>query len=556
MSIPVLVLFFCSALWAQSVLCRLAGTHDCCAHVELPHLTLLSAASAAQVFKDFLQVLSILQSVLLGWQSAAAAALSALSVTPLSTKAWISLGCILPRTQRVADYMQFYQIAVQLLLPFAYSLLLLLVYLLYGAVLSLRTKQALFRVVLRSRLQAPIVSSLLVMLSYFYPALAYTILGVFSCRYLDPSSLSATAIPGEVLNARGWFWTVDLERQCFVDRDHRALALGLGIPGTLLLLAYPLLQGVILARKAAAGQLTPTSEFFGNYGHLVEDFRPRLFYWGSIVELRKLVLVAVVLGLASTGVISQLVGCSFVLLGFCAATMGLLPYPYRVLNRLHLGSAGVLLAVVWLNLFVAVGEEGGVLSGGISRHSSLALQLLSVALVVMMVAVLLGMCGHMLYRKLVELLDVDKDGRISWADLTATVAKMRSSGGALGLLGKLLVCFGETQQQQQPQPQHKQLPPPPRPRGRRLKGASAGSGGGRSRRKGTGGAAAATKDADAPVNAAHLDAAFSHVFQGSGGLMVIGGPTGSDTASRGSAAAPHGGGAAGAAAAAASNKAS
>jgi len=91
----------------------------------------------------------------------------------------------------------------------------------------------------------------------------------------------------------------------------------------------------------------------------VEDFRPRLFYWGSIVELRKLVLVAVVLGLASTGVISQLVGCSLVLLAFCSANMGLLPYPYRLLNRLHLSSAGVLLAVVWLNLFVAVGEEGG-----------------------------------------------------------------------------------------------------------------------------------------------------------------------------------------------------
>jgi len=70
-----------------------------------------------QVFKDFLQVLSILQLVLHGWQSAAAAAMSSLSFTPLSTKAWISLDCILPRTPGVASHRQMYNMAAQVLLP-------------------------------------------------------------------------------------------------------------------------------------------------------------------------------------------------------------------------------------------------------------------------------------------------------------------------------------------------------------------------------------------------------------------------------------------------------
>eukprot|EP00775_Hariotina_reticulata_P014566 gene14566-14695_t len=252
-----------------------------------------------------------------------------------------------------------------------------------------------------------------------------------------PGGGAAGTVPGEVLEAQGWFWTQDLSRQCFSDQGHRAIALGLGVPGALLLLAYPLLQGVILARQAAAGQLQPTSEFFASYGHLVEDFRPRLFYWGSIVELRKLVLVAVVLGLASTGVISQLLGCSLVLLAFCSANMGLLPYPYRLLNRLHLGSAGVLLAVVWLNLFVAVGEEGGVLSGGISGKHSVVLQLISVALVVVMIGVLVYLCAVRGYRKMVEIFDVDGDGKISWSDIRAFMHKLQGKHNR-GLIGRVL----------------------------------------------------------------------------------------------------------------------
>lgn len=246
--------------------------------------------------------------------------------------------------------------------------------------------------------------------------------GVFSCRYLDPAG--GNLIPGEALSAQGWYWTADYNRQCFVDPGHRAIALGLGIPGALLLLAYPLLQAIILARKADAGYLTPTSEFFADYGHLVEDFRPRLFYWGSVVELRKLVLVALVLGLASIGQMSQLIACSVVIGGYCTAIMGFLPYPYVLLNRLHLGCAGVLLAVLWLNLFVALGEEGGLLSEGISPQQSLVLQLLSVVIVIVMTLLLLCMCKIRLYRSLQGILDVDGDGRISWADLRAVSARL------------------------------------------------------------------------------------------------------------------------------------
>lgn len=217
-----------------------------------------------QVFKDFLQVLSILQVVLQGWQSAAAAAMSSLSFTPLSTKAWISLDCILPKTVEVGNQLQLYNIGAQLMLPreasgsavalhhtclhacslpchggnarcrtqaaraladssltlpatptprtcpprpprpVAYSLMLLAGWLAYAAFTARAARQA-FADVLRQRFKPRIVSTLLVLLSYFYPSLAFTILSVFSCRYLDPDRPSD--IGGEVLMAQGWFWT-------------------------------------------------------------------------------------------------------------------------------------------------------------------------------------------------------------------------------------------------------------------------------------------------------------------------------------------------------------
>lgn len=392
------------------------------------------------MLKDFLQVLAILQTVLLSWQTASAgvtAALSGVSVTPMSTKAWISLDCLMPRTLYVAEMRHFYHIAAQLVLPVLYTMLMLLIFLGYAIYTQMRTRQRLWADVILNRLKAPIVCTLLVIVSYFYPSLAYAILGVFSCRYLDPST-DANLIDGEVRLAKGWYWSSDLNRQCFVDPGHRTLALALGLPGILLLLAYPILQGVILARQVAAGHLQATSDFFARYGHLVENFRPRLFYWGSIVELRKLVLVAVVLGLESTGIESQLLACTLVLLAYVGAVMGMLPYPYRVLNRLHLSSGLVLLAVVWINLFVAAGDdEGDALSAGMMGRRSLGLQLLSVLLTIGMVLVLLIMFGVRLYRQVKTILDVDQDGKVTMADINALLQKLQNQNP---ILAKVLAC--------------------------------------------------------------------------------------------------------------------
>lgn len=64
-----------------------------------------------------MQVLGILQTVLLGFQTAAAALMSAVSFTPGSSRAWASLDCILPRTAAVAEHIKLWGLAVELILP-------------------------------------------------------------------------------------------------------------------------------------------------------------------------------------------------------------------------------------------------------------------------------------------------------------------------------------------------------------------------------------------------------------------------------------------------------
>jgi hypothetical protein len=166
------------------------------------------------------------------------------------------------------------------------------------------------------------------------------------------------------------------------------MMLGLGVPGTIAILTYPCLQAYLLARQAKSGSLQPTSLFFVHYGHLVENFRPRLYFWGSVVELRKLALVAVVLGSQGAGSLAQLLGCWLILMVYSWSTQALLPYPYKLLNKLYMATNVALLAFVWLNMLVAAAGsslgEGGVL----------ALQICSLLIAGIMLVVLLTFCCH------------------------------------------------------------------------------------------------------------------------------------------------------------------
>lgn len=190
------------------------------------------------------------------------------------------------------------------------------------------------------------------------------------------------------------------------------MMLGLGVPGTIAVIGYPIVQALVLSRQFKAGALQPTSMFFVHYGHLVENYRPRLYFWGSVVELRKLALVAVVLGLQSVSSLAQLVGCWVVLLVYAWCMQGLLPYPFKLLNKLYMATNVVLLAFVWVNVLVAA------LGSSMSESASVALHGATLLLVGVMLFVLLVCCC----RRLCHVLK-----HTSWAKLRRTLARGQAS---------------------------------------------------------------------------------------------------------------------------------
>lgn len=173
--------------WPCSAKCMIGRlTHPDCIHVSTHPYT------PSQVIKDFMQILSILQLTLVGWQSTAESTFSGLSFTPLSTKAWLSWDCTLPRTPAVAAQLSVLRLAAQLAFPAATMVLVVLAWLVYAVLQCLARRQAFIQ--LLSRLKPSIIGTLLACLSYYYPSLAFAILSVFSCRQVSCTCMVADSV--------------------------------------------------------------------------------------------------------------------------------------------------------------------------------------------------------------------------------------------------------------------------------------------------------------------------------------------------------------------------
>eukprot|EP00775_Hariotina_reticulata_P009190 gene9190-9356_t len=326
-------------------------------------------AAMLWVVKDYVQVLSIIRVALLHMNrhSTLSYVGGIITFTPLSSLAWVSLDCLMPRTQRVFDLLPSYRLLVTAGMMGAHVVLLLVFWAVYLAVVK--------RQRWLQQLQADkpkIIVSMLVVVSYFYPSTAVAVLSTFACQafgvparhVLEPAAAVQRSSSSTQATAVGWMWSI----------------------GTIAILTYPCLQAYLLSRQAKAGGLQPTSLFFVRYGHLVENFRPRLYFWGSVVELRKLALVAVVLGLQSVSSLAQLLGCWVILMVYAWSTQALLPYPYKLLNKLYMATNVALLAFVWLNMLVAAAGSS------LGERGVLALQICSLLIAATMLLVLLIFC--------------------------------------------------------------------------------------------------------------------------------------------------------------------
>lgn len=256
--------------------------------------------------------------------------------------------------------------------------------------------------------------------AYGYPVVVGSVLGLFSCKQLN----TASAVPGEVNSAQGNFWNRDLDTVCF-QGTHLTYALAVGAPMLLLILLYPLLQLLLLRRQAVRQPdgLADVS-FWANYSVLYQDYRQHMYLWGTIRDLRQLLLVAVVVVLQAYPVQVQMVGGWVLSLALLLSHVSLLPFRTGLLNGLQTA----MLAAISLTFYA------GVLSSvaGFPPRGAAALQYAAIVADLVVALVLLGV---LVWRARLWL-DFDKDGKVSLDDIKRT---LQSGGEITGRAASVLV---------------------------------------------------------------------------------------------------------------------
>jgi hypothetical protein len=205
----------------------------------------------------------------------------------------------------------------------------------------------------------------------------------------------------------------DLDTVCF-QGTHLTYALAVGVPMLLLIALYPLVQLLLLSRQARRQPdgLADVS-FWANYSMLYQDYKQHMYLWGSVRDLRQLLLVAVVVVLQPYPVQVQMVGGWVLSLALLLSHVSLLPFRTVLLNGLQT----VMLAAVSFTFYA------GVLSSvtGFPAKGSTAFQYIAILLNLLVALLLLGV---LIWRARLWL-DFDKDGKVSWTDVKQTL----QSGG-------------------------------------------------------------------------------------------------------------------------------
>lgn len=306
------------------------------------------------VFLDYLQMLSIISfsAASYNWPKLLQAFMSGFAFVPLGTSKWVSVECLLP-------YQLSYRRSIVALLITA---ALPLFYLCAAAGVWIAS-------ILMGKMHRSFILALVVGTCLFYPLISLSALSTFSCQYLDNPKVA----PGEVVNAPGSYWTLDPDLKCY-EGQHLQLMLGFGLPVVLLVvIAWPLLLASMLwdsrfrireqqqhpatrRRYLVRKTIKLCHQLLGVHSGF---YRPRLYLWPVLVEVRKLVLCVVVVLVSGNAPAVQL----YVLWGVLAVLLLLewwaKPAATWPLVGLQLVSIGALQAIVYLAAaFTQVGLGG------------------------------------------------------------------------------------------------------------------------------------------------------------------------------------------------------
>jgi hypothetical protein len=357
--------------------------------VVLGALPQVRSQAINQSLVEFMQLLSMLRaaSVSALWSPGLLVALGAVApFTPATTSSWISPDCMWPASWAASrpESTYFLRIGTALLTPAAYVALIAGMW-----VLAVLGRAAAARAAPAWHDHKPhLLLGLLTAVSYCYTSFANAVLSIFSCRTLDPGTGGAdgsAAVPGEVQAAVGSYWNGDLNVQCWTGA-HLTFVLAVGLPGLFIIIAYPALIAIVLVTLKRRGRPFYGSRFWALYGFMYQDFRPRIYFFRAVTELRKLAFVAAIVGLGSQSTAAQLLGAWGVSLAMLLSHLGLSPMHHRAVSRLQTASLGAIAAAVLLQLLIAFQPPGS--SGSLFCQGLLVFMTLCV--VVRLLVALLG----------------------------------------------------------------------------------------------------------------------------------------------------------------------
>lgn len=225
----------------------------------------------------------------------------------------------------------------------------------------------------------------------------------------------------------------DLDTVCF-QGSHLTYALAVGLPMLLLIVLYPLVQILLLRRQARKKPDGLCEVFFwANYSMLYQDYTERMYLWGSVRELRQLLLVAVVVVLQAYPVQLQMAGGWLLSLALLLNHGSLLPFRTGLLNGLQTA----MLAAFSFTFYA------GVLSSlpGFPAAGAAALQYIAIAFNILVALVLLGV---LVWRARLWL-DFDKDGKVTWTDVKQTLQQQGElTGKAASVVVKRMASLAST----------------------------------------------------------------------------------------------------------------
>ncbi|KAG2448259.1 hypothetical protein HYH02_006843 [Chlamydomonas schloesseri] len=205
-------------------------------------------------------------------------------------------------------------------------------------------------------LQLPAQLGIVLMCAVFimYPGWANAALSLFTCYRIDDGKSG----PFPDRQQAAWplgYWIRDLQQQCYAG-THMLLYVPIGIASFLLFCVVPPAASFLLLWRRRRD--LDTAEVQQRYGFLYSRYKPRYFYWESVLMLQELALVAVeVFGRSLEEVAYQvlLMLAAFLVLG--VMNMACSPVRSHAIELLEFMSLAVLSLTLTLSLYFITGNS-------------------------------------------------------------------------------------------------------------------------------------------------------------------------------------------------------